>query len=126
MKKIRFRQHQIRRSCDCEFQDYHSYLPYLKNDFSCRCNYCNIHEETLGTASFQIDHFIPQKSFKGKQDQLLTQYNNLVLACPKCNRAKSDQFQGDVSKSKIENALFYNPDYTDYNDIFYRTRDDCV
>ena len=43
-----------------------------------------------------------------------------MLSCPKCNRAKSDQYEGDIDSPAIENSLFYNPDTTDYNDIFYR------
>lgn len=69
---------------------------------------------------FHIDHFIPQKIFKGIRDDLLTQYDNLMLSCPKCNRAKSDQYKGDINSPFIENLLFYNPCETDYDTIFYR------
>lgn len=120
MESSNFRSHKITRTCDKEYSDFHSYQNFLLADFSYRCCYCNIHQSTLGTASFQIDHFIPQKHFKGKRDELLTQYNNLMLACPKCNRAKSDQYEGDISTETIENQLFYNPELVDYNTIFYR------
>ena len=40
---------------------------------------------------------------------------------PKCNLSKGDKYKGDIeSSSRIENELFYNPVYTDYNTIFYR------
>lgn len=120
MKTAEFREHQIKRTCTRHYQDYHRYLPSLLNDFSHRCCYCNISEEVLGTVSFQIDHFVPRKSFTGIHDQLLTQYNNLILSCPKCNRAKGGQYCGNISSGLVENELFYNPDEIDYNTIFYR------
>lgn len=120
MKTSDFRTHQISRNCSKQYADFHSYKPYLLADFSRRCCYCNIHETTLELVPFQIDHFIPQKVFVGKRDELLTQYNNLMLSCPKCNRAKSDQYEGNLYSPEIENLLFYNPETTDYNDIFYR------
>ena len=120
MSSSNFRSHKITRTCNKVYSDYHSYQKYLLTDFSHRCCYCNIHQDTLGTTSFQIDHFIPKKQFEGKRDELLTQYTNLMLACPKCNRAKSDQYEGDLTSPAIENKLFYNPDLVDYNTIFYR------
>lgn len=120
MSSSNFRSHQITRTCNKVYSDYHSYQKYLLTDFSHRCCYCNIHQDTLGTMSFQIDHFIPKKQFEGKRDELLTQYTNLMLACPKCNRAKSDQYEGDITSPAIENKLFYNPDLVDYDTIFYR------
>lgn len=120
MKISDFKSHQIVRNCDKHYDDYHSYKPYLLEDFSHRCCYCNIHEQTLELVPFQIDHFIPKKKFEGKRDELLTQYDNLMLSCPKCNRAKSDQYAGNLTTATIENELFYNPITTDYNGIFYR------
>lgn len=120
MKISDFQKHKIRRDCGKKYDDYHNYLPYLQRDFAHRCCYCNLHEDTIGTISFQIDHFIPQKHFGTTRRELRNQYNNLMLACPKCNRAKSDQYEGDITSLEIENRLFYNPDKVDYNEIFYR------
>ena len=120
MKRYSFRQHQIKRTCTETFSNYRSYSQYLLEDFSHRCCYCNVHEKTLGLVPFQIDHFIPEARFKGMRDELKTQYNNLMLACPKCNNAKSDQYEGDLFSASIENGYFYNPDQVDYNTIFYR------
>lgn len=120
MSKYKFREHQITRTCDKTYQDYHSYLPFLVRDFSGHCCYCNMSEKTLDVASFQIDHFIPENAFKGKRDELRNKYDNLMLSCPKCNRAKSDQYTGDLTSPAIENDYFYNPDVVDYNTIFYR------
>lgn len=120
MKIADFRTHQICRNCSKKYKDYHDYKPYLLEDFAHRCCYCNLHEDTIGVILFQIDHFIPRKEFEGKRDELKIRYDNLMLACPKCNRAKSDQYEGDIYASEIENRLFYNPDQVDYNLIFYR------
>jgi len=120
MKIANFRNHSIQRSCDKKYKDYHSYKKYLQKDFSNRCCYCNLCEDTIGVIPLQIDHFIPRKQFAEVRDELDTDYKNLVLSCPKCNRAKGDQYEGDIGSPKIENSLFYNPDQVDYNDIFYR------
>ena len=125
MKKYPFRDHQITRSCETHYRDYHQYLSDLKRDFSNRCCYCNISDKTLGTTPFQIDHFIPKAKFVGTRDELLTQYNNLVLSCPKCNRSKGSQYTGNIHSDTIENSLFYNPDEVDYNTVFYRNECYC-
>jgi len=119
MKIEDFRKHQINRSCDKKYQDYHKYKPYLLRDFNNRCCYCNLSQDTI-TTYFQIDHFIPRRVFEGKRDELDCQYDNLILACPKCNLEKRDQYKGDIADFKIINELFYNPDEIDFNDIFYR------
>ena len=75
----------------------------------------------LLTISYHVEHFIPVKAFEGKKDTLLTEYENLMWACPKCNLSKGDKYKGNFqSSSKIENELFYNPVEVDYNDIFFR------
>lgn len=120
MKIAEFRQHMIQRTCEKSYKTVKSYRPYLLRDFSNRCCYCNLWENTLGLIPFEIDHFVPKHEFIDKRDELDTCYRNLVLACPKCNRAKSDQFEGDIYAKQIENKLFYNPDEVDYNKVFYR------
>lgn len=75
----------------------------------------------LITSPYHVDHFIPHKEFKGKKDSLWTDYDDLMLSCPKCNLSKGDKYQGDfLHNDDIVNELFYNPVTTDYNEIFYR------
>lgn len=75
----------------------------------------------LLTIPYHIEHFIPVNAFKEKKDSLLTEYDNLMWACPKCNLSKGNKYKGDFqNSSKIENELFYNPVEVDYNDIFFR------
>ena len=51
---------------------------------------------------------------------LLTDYQNLVYACKKCNVAKGSKFKGDITQAKPVNEQFYDPVLIDYNTIFYR------
>lgn len=120
MKYRNFKEHQIKRTCTEKFDFYPKYRPYLEKDFHGRCCYCNMPNELL-TISYHVEHFIPKKVFQGQKDSLLTDYDNLMWACPKCNLSKGDKYKGDFkSTTKIENELFYNPVDVDYNTIFYR------
>lgn len=120
MKYAEFKKHEIHRTCTEKFDSPQKYRKYLQKDFHGRCCYCNMSED-LVTVSFHVEHFIPEKVFKGKKDELRTDYNNLMWSCPKCNLSKSDRYKGSLlGNSKIENELFYNPVETDYNNIFYR------
>ena len=114
-----FREHTPSRTYTKHHNDYHAYKPALENDFKCRCAYCNLSSRLI-TTPFEIDHYVPKTEFKDSWPELETTYDNLILACKKCNRAKSDQFAGDISKKQIVNELFYDPVLTDYNEIFYR------
>lgn len=120
MKYKRFKEHQIQRTCKVQYDKYRKYRPYLKTDFQGRCCYCNM-PSSLVTIPYHVEHFIPVNVFKGKKDSLLTDYDNLMWACPKCNLSKGDKYKGDFENSaEIENELFYNPVEKDYNEIFFR------
>lgn len=118
--KIRdFKRHTIVRSNPTHRDDYTAYRSYLCADFEGRCAYCNLHHHSI-TTPYEIDHFIPVKAFEGIKDELLTDYNNLVYSCKKCNIAKRHQFSGDLSLPNPTNELFYDPCKRDYNDVFFR------
>lgn len=116
--KYKFKNHEIKRTCDKAFNDYSSYKSYLMKDFSDRCAYCNLFDKSIGI-SFEIDHYIPKKAFENKRPELLSLYDNLVYSCKKCNQIKGSQFKGDVYSVPLNNELFYNPSVVDYNTIFY-------
>lgn len=99
--------------------DYRHYKDYLANDFYHRCAYCDTLDNII-TTPFEIDHFIPRKTFKNIKDNLDCDYNNLVYSCKKCNRAKGSKFMGDINSDHPTNELFYDPVASNYNDIFYR------
>ena len=120
MRYEKFKDHRIKRTCKERFDKYSKYKPYLEQDFQERCCYCNMSSALL-TIPYHVEHFIPIKAFEGKKDFLLTEYANLMWACPKCNLSKGDKYEGDLlNSSLIENKLFYNPVEVDYNDIFFR------
>lgn len=123
--KRSFRDYKIRRTCTKEYRDYHSYDRYLREDFRHRCAYCNLLDTQI-TTPFEIDHFVPEDAFKEEWPELKTTYENLVYACKKCNRAKSSQYKGDLSKREIKNELFYDPVETDYDTIFFREDDGSI
>lgn len=120
--KRKFRDFKIERTCTKEYKDYHSYLRYLRDDFQHRCAYCNL-SDTQITTPFEIDHFIPEDVFKNEWPELEAMYANLVYSCKKCNVAKSNQYGGDIRKHEIRNELFYEPEETDYGEIFFRDED---
>jgi HNH endonuclease domain protein len=117
--KREFRNFKIVRTCDKEYKDYHRYKQHLKTDFHSRCAYCNLLDTQI-TTPYEIDHYIPKNVFKNVWPELETHYDNLIYACKKCNRAKSDQYDGEIENRIIENKLFYDPVLVDYNTIFYR------
>ena len=114
-----FRSHCIARCSPPAANDYKSYRRFLAEDFKHRCAYCNLHDTRI-TTPFHIDHFIPRKEFEHLRPDLDTDYNNLIYSCPKCNNAKRDKFQGDLSLPNPTNEMFYDPVNVDYNTIFYR------
>ncbi len=83
-----------RRKGVTELKNLRDAKPLLREDFSELCGYCgkdgkNMHEK------FHIDHFIPVSRSKDHEKD----YYNLVLACPKCNRNKSDKWPtGDITQ----------------------------
>lgn len=59
----------------------------LEQDFYFLCGYCG-KDGKLMHERFHIDHFVP----KSLDKERVHDYYNLVLACPKCNLAKSDKW----------------------------------
>lgn len=117
--KRKFREFNITRTCTKEYTNYKSYKSYLRDDFSCRCAYCNLLDTSI-TTSFEVDHFIPRDTFKNYWPEFDTLYDNLVYSCKKCNIAKSSLYSGDITTREIKNDYFYDPVNTDYGEIFYR------
>jgi hypothetical protein len=72
------------------------------------------------TTPFEIDHFIPRSVFKNVRPDLENDYNNLMLACKKCNNAKGAKFSGDINTMQVSNTRFYDPVAICLNTVFYR------
>lgn len=120
MKVKDFKNHSIKRSNPTPKANYSGYRETLKKDFCGHCAYCNMNDD-LFPISFEIDHFVPKSICKAVDRlDLITKYTNLVYSCRKCNNAKGNQFDGDITDSNPTNELFYDPVLNDYNDYFYR------
>lgn len=67
------------------YNNYGSYRPWLRDEFSFRCVFCLLREQWgRVTAQFDVDHFVPQICNLA----LATNYDNLVYACHACNIRK--------------------------------------
>lgn len=102
------------------FNDYHRYDDDLRKDFHNRCGYCGSSHDVI--QSFEIDHFIPEAQFKGRDNTLKTSYRNLVYSCKKCNRTKSGKYKDGPNYLVLENIRFYDPGTVDFNHIFFRDK----
>ena len=93
MTRLRFKKHRIARTCTKKYIDYHSYKSSLQKDFGGHCAYCNLNEEWVDPLPFEVEHFIPRTILKaqGRKD-LDTDYRNLMLSCPRCNKLKGNRF----------------------------------
>lgn len=80
------------RSNPAQSERYAAYKAQLRQDFRKRCGYCDDPDAYVGgRAGSHIDHFAPKSKFPS----LGNSYENLVYACPFCNRAKSNKWVGD-------------------------------
>jgi len=68
------------------YADYHRYKPYLRREFGGQCVYCRLPDALKEEAIFHVDHFRPKARFP----ELVADYENLLYACPACNRRKGD------------------------------------
>lgn len=84
----------------------------LKVDFHHKCAYCDDTDKYYGGSSnYHVDHFAPKSKF----GQLEYDYDNLVYACPFCNRAKSDKWIGkDATEAVVGDSGFIDPCSEEY------------
>ncbi|WP_431260838.1 HNH endonuclease [Roseateles chitinivorans] len=68
------------------YANYSVYYDEIAEDCQNRCVYCDAMLEEIGGEGMNLDHFKPQKHFLS----LANDPSNLVLACFRCNRLKSD------------------------------------
>jgi len=80
-----------------------------------QCEYCH-YPELLSSAPLSIDHIQPQ-SLGGSDD-----FNNLALACRRCNERRYNFITGIDPKTQIEVALF-NPHQQQWSDHFIWSED---
>lgn len=85
---------------DGKKSSYSDYRSEIEEDCKNRCVYCDVSLEEHGFEGMAIDHFRPEAHFPKLSDNP----DNLVLACPKCNRSKWHHWPCE----KKENAPSYN------------------
>lgn len=76
-----------RRHGPAGYSKYQDYRPWLEDEFTFRCVYCLKRMVWAPTDVWTVDHIISQDEAK----ELVSVYDNLVLACQCCNRIKSNQ-----------------------------------
>ena len=88
--------------------DYHQYKEDLREDFKCRCGYCNDHDY-FRTTDYQIDHFVSRTQMKRIE---LTDYSNLVYSCRSCNNSKRAKWPtGNATSGSIQKAFGQTPPF---------------
>lgn len=71
----------------------------IRDHFRHCCAYCQS-DESLTVVTFEVEHVVP-RSLDG-----ITAFENLGLACPTCNRFKSNRMTGKTD-SGLESRLFH-------------------
>lgn len=94
---------------------------HLAEDFSHRCAYCDdLDALSSSYRSYQVEHFAPFSKFP----DLEFNYDNLLYACPWCNRAKWDIWPSDKpDMSVVGNEGFIDPCDDEYQTHLGRSRD---
>lgn len=89
----------------------------IRELFEGRCGYCQT-AEALTADIFEIEHIVP-RAVGGE-----TVFENLCLACPSCNRYKSDRvsFLSKPSDSEVE---LFHPQQNDWL-VHFRWNDDAT
>lgn len=94
---------------------------HLMIDFHHKCAYCDDLDRYYGGSdNYHVDHFAPKARF----EHLQYNYDNLLYACPFCNRAKSDKWVGkDEHESVVNGCGFVNPCSNEYFSHLARNSD---
>lgn len=94
---------ELRKKIPCRRQNvaakkYEDYKQELRDDFGGKCAYCDDSDAFCGgRRNYHIDHFAPKTRFP----ELINTYSNLLYACPYCNIAKSDKWEGNNATSPL-------------------------
>ena len=97
---------------------------HLAEDFGNRCAYCD-DPDTYGGGypAYHVEHFAPKEKFP----KLQFDYDNLLYACPWCNRAKWDIWPSDdPTISVIGDEGFIDPCSEEYEKHFERLADGSI
>ena len=106
------------------FVTMHINKKHLAKDFLHRCAYCDdLDLYGGGYRAYQVDHFAPQTKFP----KLAYDYDNLLYACPWCNRAKWDAWPSeDPTINVVGDCGFIDPCTEEYNSHLTRAEDGSI
>jgi hypothetical protein len=98
---------------------YSEYKDDLREDFNCRCGYCNDEDNWAGGKRFfQIDHFVPRKHMITISEK---EYSNLIYSCFFCNNSKrSDWPTNDENLHNNGREGYIDVCHPEYDAQFYR------
>ena len=91
----------VRRHGPRGYRSYASFRPWLRDEFIFRCVFCLRREQWDRVIRLEIDHFQPTSQYPRRK----LEYDNLLYACWRCNRAKSDAVIDDPSQALVANTL---------------------
>ena len=96
----------------------------MAKDFGHRCAYCNDPDVYGGGyRAYHVEHFAPKEKFPA----LRFDYDNLLYACPWCNRAKWDIWPSDDPKINIVGEEgFVDPCTEEYDKHLERLTDGSI
>ena len=95
----------------------------LREDFHCRCGYCDDHD-FFRLTYYEVDHFVPKSVLKSIPE---TAYDNLVYSCRSCNNAKRNKWPtGDETRHNDGVMGFIDPCDEDYARQFSRMADGSI
>lgn len=88
----------VREERPARYSRYQAYKPALTREFRGQCVYCLSVMMPEESGRFCVEHYRPKSKFP----LLAVEYSNLLLACDRCNLAKSD-YWSDKQDEKILN-----------------------
>ena len=97
-----------RRHGPAGYEDYHSYRPWLEDEFTFRCVYCLKRIVWAPSEIFAIDHLISLDEAPHRE----CDYDNLVFACQFCNQQKGPNRVPDPCRVAYGACLRVEPDGT--------------
>lgn len=97
---------------------------HLSVDFGHRCAYCDdLDEYGGGYRTYHVEHFAPKEKFP----ELRYDYDNLLYACPWCNRAKWNIWPSNSPKiSVVGSEGFVDPCTVEYDKHLERLPDGSI
>lgn len=114
----------VRSHCGIAYRTKTTNKKHLAIDFSHRCAYCDdLDALSSSYRSFQVEHFAPFSKFP----ELEYNYDNLLYACPWCNRAKWDIWPSeDPNVNVVGEEGFVDPCSDEYHTHLDRQPDGKV